>query len=344
MDTTPILTGQATVAKQSASQSLDRMRVLYRPVLNELARVEERLQRELQSPYESVAPILRHGVQLGGKRLRPAMHLLCADAVGDVTDDNIVVAAVLEMVHTATLIHDDILDEADTRRHLPTISSKWNDHTGLLLGDYLFAQSFSLAATLSSTEVCRWIGEASRLVCEGELRQVLQRDHLTIDLDSYLSMIRGKTAELCCVASRLAGLLSGADKKVTDSLAKYGLQLGIAFQIADDYLDLWGEDGTVGKTLGTDIAQGKITLPLIRVLETASETDRETLREILSGSPEKRLDAIMPWLNQSDAQRYTLHMARWYQAEAIEQLDVLDDSDAKESLIAIARFAVDRHF
>lgn len=237
---------------------------LYGPIEAPLAAIEERIALELQSPYEAVGELLRHGTQLGGKRLRPALTLLAGASVGAVTEDHVVLGTVIEMVHTATLIHDDVLDEAETRRHVPTVNAKWNDHTSILLGDYLFAQSYRLAATLSSTTACRWIGEAARLVCEGELRQVLQRDVLDLDEDTYFDIIRGKTAELCRVACELGGEYSGGSADAVASLGRYGNAVGIAFQIADDYLDLWGDDDTVGKTLGTDVEQGKVTLPLIR--------------------------------------------------------------------------------
>lgn len=317
---------------------------LYGPIATPLAAIEERIALELQSPYEAVGELLRHGTQLGGKRLRPALTLLAGSSVGTVTEDHVVLGTVIEMVHTATLIHDDVLDEAETRRHVPTVNAKWNDHTSILLGDYLFAQSYRLAATLSSTTACRWIGEAARLVCEGELRQVLQRDVLDLDEDTYFDIIRGKTAELCRVACELGGEYSGADADAVAALGRYGNAVGIAFQIADDYLDLWGDDDTVGKTLGTDVEQGKITLPLIRMMATASEADRRRIERILRGPADQRVDAIRPYLQASDAREYTEAVAQRYRAEAIAQLDFLDDSPSKASLQAIANFSVDRRF
>ena len=222
--------------KGPGRQALHRM---YVPVLSRLAEVEHRLGRELQSPYEALAPVLRHGTQLGGKRLRPAMLLLCGAAVGELTDEHVVLGTVIEMVHTATLIHDDVLDEAKTRRHVATINARWDEHTSILLGDYLFAQSFRLAATLASTEACRWIGEAARLVCEGELRQVLQREVIDIDEATYIDMIQGQDSGTvprgmpawCQVSPAASERLSRDDGRLTAT------QSGSRFQIADDYLD-----------------------------------------------------------------------------------------------------------
>lgn len=320
------------------------MLYLSRPVIDELAEIEQRLERELQSPHSELVSVLRHGTQLGGKRLRPALLLLAGRAVGPLSVDHVVLGTVVEMVHTATLIHDDVLDEAETRRHVTTINARWNNHTSILVGDYLFAQSFRLAATLSSTEACQMVGEAARLVCEGELRQVLSRDILNISEQDYYAMIRGKTAELCRVACELGATYSGGTKPVVDAMGSYGDSLGIAFQIADDFLDLWGDDSTVGKTLGTDIGQGKMTLPLIRLRETASPAEWGEISMILGGPIEDRVRGVMPYLEKSDARAYTQNAAESFKQSAIRSLDCVPDSGAKRSLSQLAAFSVDRRF
>ncbi len=320
------------------------LRRMYAPIIHPLAQVEQRLRDELQSPFESIADVLRHGIQLGGKRLRPAIHLLMAESLGGVTKANVVIATVLEMVHTATLVHDDVLDSAETRRHVPTINAHWNNHTSILLGDYLFAQSFRLAATLDNTRTCQWVGEASRLVCEGELRQVLHRDNLEMDESTYIDIIHGKTAELCRVACSLAAAEAGAQPDQVERLSQYGSALGIAFQIADDHLDLWGDDGVVGKTLGTDLEQGKITLPIIRLLRTSSTEDQQRILEILNGPPQSRRQEILPWMERSDAYQYTLDAAVSYKRQAIAALSSLPDSSASNCLREIAEFSVRRSF
>lgn len=340
-DTTEAASPSRSTEVASAAKMLA---TLYGPIVAQLAQVERQLHSELQSPYESLVPLLRHGTQLGGKRLRPAMLLLAADAVGGVSQDHIVLGTVIEMVHTATLIHDDVLDDAETRRHVPTINSRWNSHTSILLGDFLFAQSFRLAATLDSTEACRLIGEAARKVCEGELRQVLDRDQIDLDEETYIDMLRGKTAELCRVACHLGASYAGGDQEIVAAMSEFGDSIGIAFQIADDYLDLWGDDTAVGKTLGTDIQQGKITLPIIRLLDTVSESERETVVEILRGPSESRIDAIRTWLQRSDAREYTAAAAQQYQKLALQSLSVLSDSESKDCLIEIAKFATNRSF
>lgn len=317
---------------------------LYGPATHLLPLVEQRLQAELQTHYESLAPILRHGVQLGGKRLRPALLLLAGIAVDPqkVGDNHVTLGVVLEMVHTATLIHDDVLDEADTRRRVQTINAVWGDHVSILLGDYLFSQAFRLSATLDSTAACRWIGEASRKVCEGELRQVLARDHVELDEASYIEMIRGKTAELCSVACRLGASQADAAPEIVAKLADYGTALGIAFQIADDYLDLWGDSDTVGKTLGTDLQQGKWTLPILRLLQTATESDLIQIRAILAAPSEHRFDQLMPMIEASDARDYTRQIAESFRDQACDSIASLVNSPAKRALIDLATFSISR--
>lgn len=309
-----------------------------------LERVEHRLQQELQSRYECLAPILRHGVLLGGKRLRPALVLLAGGAGGQISETHVVIATVLEMIHTATLVHDDVLDGADQRRHLPTVNAKWDQQTSILLGDYLFAQSFYLAASLGDVDVCQLIGEAARQVCEGELRQIHSQGDLELDEQAYLSIIHGKTAELCAVACRLGAKYAGAREQEIESLQQFGTALGIAFQIADDYLDLWGDVGQTGKTLGTDLLQGKLTLPIIRLLSVSDEQQRDAIREILQGPAAIRLEGLQPFLANSDAAIYTRRRALDFVRQAIDAVDRLPNSPAREILESLARFSVDRQF
>jgi len=316
----------------------------YGPVRSELQSVEQQLNTELSSPYPELQQLLRHGTQLGGKRLRPAMVLLFGHACGHLTPRHQTIATVVEMVHTATLIHDDVLDGANERRHVPTINAQWNAHTSILVGDYLFSQAYRLAATTHCTTACEKVGEAARRVCEGELRQVLHRDHISLDEITYLSMLQAKTGELCRVACELGARFSGASEAEITAAARFGNSLGIAFQIADDYLDLWGDDQLVGKTLGTDLEQGKTTLPIIRLLETASAIDRLQIQKILEGPAANRAEQLLPMLEKSDAQAYTRSVARQHHSDAILALEPIGEGEAKRCLKTIADFSIDRRF
>jgi len=317
---------------------------LYSPVESWLVEVEDQLRLEFDSRIPELATVVQHGTQLGGKRLRPALVLLAASASGCVSRPHVILATVIEMVHTATLVHDDVIDRAERRRRVPTVNAKWNRDVSLLLGDYLFSQAFRLAATLPTIEACEQIGEASRRVCEGELRQVLNRNILDLEESTYIEIVRGKTAELCRVACQLGARYSEADSATVEALASYGENLGIAFQIADDYLDLWGDDDRVGKTLATDIVQGKMTLPLIRLLKQSPEDDRRRIIEILRGPSAERLSRIRPFLESSEAASDTQRMAECYRDRAIAALQCLPPTLSKDSLVAIARFSVDRHW
>lgn len=338
--------GVVSLTAQSGGISARSAVPFYAPIAGALSAVERRLQSELQSRYESLAPLLRHGIQLGGKRLRPALVLLAGASIDDaaVNEKHEILGAVLEMVHTATLIHDDVLDEATSRRHVPTINAGWGDHASILLGDYLFSQAFRLSASTGSTLVCEWIGEAARRVCEGELRQVLARDQMDLDQTAYIEMIRGKTAELCSVACRLGAAFAGATPEQTESLNRYGDSLGIAFQIADDYLDIWGDASTVGKTLGTDLEQGKWTLPILRLRETASASVLRKVDAALVGDASQRLRILLPLLVASDARQYTRETALEFRNAACLALRDLPETAAKHSLIELATFAIDRTF
>jgi octaprenyl-diphosphate synthase len=246
-------------------------------VAADLAEVE-RIYDDALAPFRNrFGPIVQHLKHYRGKRLRPALVLLTGHACGKVTRAHAVLGAVVEMVHTATLVHDDVLDEADTRRHLPTVNAGWGTKTSLLLGDMLFSAAFRLCSTVDA-KACEWIGDATNRVCAGELHQVSQAGNLSLAEDDYFEIVAGKTGALTECCARLGARYAGALPEVVKSVAEYGRELGIAFQIADDVLDLKGDAYVVGKTLGTDLNQQKMTLPLIRAIAGLSGDDAERLR------------------------------------------------------------------
>lgn len=306
-----------------------------------LHQIQKCLAEQMHSDYELLAPLLAHGALMGGKRLRPLLVLLSGQACGEINNDHVVIGTVVEMIHTATLLHDDVLDSAIQRRHLPTVNAKWDEKSSILLGDYLFSQAFTLSATLGSTRACRCIGQAARLVCEGELRQHFTAGNITINQQEYFDILRGKTAQLCRVSCQLGADHAGATPAVQEALAQFGEKLGIAFQVVDDYLDLWGAAESVGKTLGTDLQQAKPTLPLIRLLETHRHCLGD-VQAILESPSDEGFEAMMQLLDASDAREYTLATAKRLANEAIASLDELPDTPAKQTLANIARFAVER--
>jgi octaprenyl-diphosphate synthase len=327
-----------TINEQPVQEALQS---LYAPVATDLAEVEKILKAELRNEHPFVDEMVRYGCLLGGKRLRPALLLLSAQATGQVNREHWMLAAAVEMIHTATLVHDDVLDEADQRRHLATVNARWDNEASVLLGDYLFTHAFYLASTVGS-HACRTIGRSTNLVCEGELRQIGSRADYSLSEDNYLAIIEGKTAELCACACQLGAHYAGADETVTRNLGDYGRCLGIAFQIADDLLDVIGDQDTAGKSLGTDLEKRKPTLPLIRVLELADERDRTSLMTLLGNVDAPTSCELIPYFEKYDAINYSREKALSFAEHARTKLESLPTGPAQQILEAITEFVVMR--
>jgi octaprenyl-diphosphate synthase len=335
-------TGIARQTVIDAEATRRRLADILRPIQAELAEAERVFQHELRSRFQFVQHLVDHCGDYQGKRLRPALLLLTARACGSVTAAHAVLAAVVEMIHTATLVHDDVLDEAMVRRHAATVNAEWGNETAVLLGDYLFTHAFHLAATVDSTLACRWIGQATNRVCEGEMQQVHHRGNLDLDEQSYFTIIEGKTAELTAVSCRLGAHYAGADAATTEALEGYGRHLGIAFQIADDVLDIWGEERVTGKSLGTDLAKQKLTLPLIRLIEVADPAMSEKVRRMLGEANGECRKELVPLLEASGSLEYSWQRARWHVNQAIAALACLPRSDAAAVLRQLAEYTLRR--
>ncbi|HWL07980.1 MAG TPA: polyprenyl synthetase family protein [Planctomicrobium sp.] len=307
-----------------------------------LHKVEQRFAAELASTNPYISDILEHTRRFQGKRLRPMLCLLAAHATGAIQEEHLILAAVVEMIHTATLVHDDVLDEADVRRHVATVNVRWNNQTSVLYGDFLFTHAFHLAASTNSAQACRMIGRATNRVCEGELLQTRNRGNLSLTEQEYFSIIDGKTAELCAVSCEIGAVYSGANDDVVAAMERYGRKLGIAFQIADDVLDLTGLKTSVGKTLGTDLAQQKLTLPVIRLLQNSSAAEKEVLQLQLESPGEESQAGILRQLQESGAIEDSLEIARRYASEACQELAQLPDSPAKELLLQMPELSIER--
>src|SRR5439155_1539123 len=258
-----------------------------------------------------------------GKRLRPMLLLLTAHACGIVNRAHHVLGAVVEMIHTATLVHDDVLDAADLRRHTATVNARWGNQTSILLGDYLFTHAFHLTSTLGDARACELIGAATNRVCEGELLQICERGNLGLTEKDYFDIVDGKTAELTSCCCRLGALYAGASHHVVERLACYGRWLGVAFQIVDDLLDLVGDEQCTGKSLGTDVNQQKLTLPLIRLLDRANDDLSPRLRQLLCSPGNHKREALRPYLMESGALLYARRQAEEFAARARKELDCL---------------------
>jgi octaprenyl-diphosphate synthase len=316
----------------------------YAPILPELAEADRIYNAELASRSAYVARLVEHCSELQGKRLRPALLLLTAQACGGIRPEHPTLAAVVEMIHTATLVHDDILDEALVRRHAATVNAEWGNESAVLIGDYLFTHAFHLAASLETTLACRLIGRATNLVCEGEMQQVSNRGNLVLGEDAYFSIIRGKTAELTAVSCRLGAHYAGASPQVVEAMDRYGRDLGVAFQIADDVLDLLGEERTTGKTLGTDLEKQKLTLPVIRLLATMPPHDADRLRDRLSHPEADSRPILRPLLESFGALEYAWDRAQEFADSSRAALDSLPASRTREILTQLTYYVVRRAY
>ena len=315
---------------------------LYAPVAPELEAVEDILRSELSSDDRFVDGLVKHAFRLGGKRLRPALVLLSAKATGALKREHVVLAAVVEMIHTATLVHDDVLDEATLRRHRETINARSDNEASVLVGDFLFTHAFALASSLETTFACRVIGRSTNIVCSGELRQIHSRGNFELTEAEYLDIIEAKTAELCACCCRLGAHYAGADPQVEHALDRYGRNLGIAFQIADDLLDLVGDEASAGKSLGTDFEKQKLTLPLIRLLTSSpSDERRELVAKLRRGGNGARIE-LAGGLERTDALAYARGKAMQYAQDALEELKLLPDSPARDVLAQMTELVVAR--
>ncbi|MHC2066588.1 polyprenyl synthetase family protein [Bremerella sp. T1] len=324
-----------------AAPSAEALMRCYGGIGSDLAEVEAILKREMSSKFPKVSDIVSYGYLLGGKRLRPALLLLCGQAFGEVTADHHKLGAVMEMVHTATLIHDDVLDGAETRRHLETIHQRWGTESSVLVGDFLFTHAFYLASTLPTTMAARKIGQATNVVCEGELRQITTKGRFDLKEEEYLSIIEAKTAVLCQCACELGAIYANASEEASQQAAEYGRCLGIAFQIVDDLLDIEGDSDRTGKTLGTDLAQRKPTLPIIHALKVASE---ETKAEMLSALEAEEPDVaqVMGWIEEFDSAAYARETAIRYVETALAAISQWPEGDATTALRQLAEFVLKR--
>jgi len=315
---------------------------LYAPIAEPLGQVRRLLDEELSSDLPIVRDLGAHVRGYRGKMIRPALVLLSGQACGAVRREHVVLAAVVELVHMATLVHDDVLDDSRMRRRLPTVNHLRGNEAAVLLGDVLISRAFHLCSTLESTYAARLIGSTTNTICEGELLQVHHRGNLDLTAEEYFGIVARKTASLmstCCV---LGARYAGADAAAIARLETYGMDAGMAFQIVDDVLDIGGSEEQMGKTLGRDIEKGELTLPVIHFLAHApAERRREARRALSNGTPD-RTAILRRLLDGSESLRYAMDVAARYARSARAALAGIPEGPARRSLEAIAEFVVSR--
>jgi octaprenyl-diphosphate synthase len=307
-----------------------------------LLAVERRFHDELASDLSCVNTLVKHVSRFRGKMLRPSLVLLAARATGDITDAHITIATVVEMVHMATLVHDDVLDEAELRRKGATINHLKGNEAAVLLGDFLISHSYHLCSSLESQYASRLIGHTTNQVCEGELLQNDNRGNYDLDEQTYLKIIGRKTASLCAACCNLGAWRNNAPPDQIAALETYGMSLGIAFQIQDDVLDIVGDVDTVGKTLGLDVDKGKMTLPLIHFIRTAPVEHRVLLRSLLTGNDPDKAEQIRNLIIPSRSIAFAHDRARQLVEKARSAIKVLPKSDARQTLDVMADLVVNR--
>lgn len=315
---------------------------LYAPIAEDLESSARIFRDELESDKAYIRDLCRHVERYHGKRLRPALLLLSGRACGRVTYEHRVLAAVVEMVHIATLVHDDVLDEADTRRRAPTVNRMQGNEAAVLLGDTLISHAYHLCSSLESQEASRVIARTAAIVCEGELLQVSQRGNYDLAEAEYFEIIERKTASLIGACCMLGARYAEADEKTVVRLRDLGMAVGTAFQIADDLLDLTGNEREVGKSLGRDVEMGKITLPIIHFLRTNTARRGEMQALLQDGSISDRSSRIAAMLRASDSLEYATQKAHEILETAYAVLAELPATDARESLKTMTDFVMTR--
>ena len=308
----------------------------------DMAAVDALIRRRLASDVALVNQVAEYIVGAGGKRLRPMLLLLAARALGHRGPDAHQLAAVVEFIHTATLLHDDVVDESDLRRGRRTANAVFGNAASVLVGDFLYSRSFQLMVELERIEVMRILADTTNRIAEGEVLQLLHVRNPDTDEAAYLRVVERKTAVLFAAATRLGALLAGAELAACDALHDYGLNLGYAFQIADDVLDYAADAQALGKNLGDDLAEGKATLPLIHAIAHADEATRGQQRAAVEHGDVDAMPVVLAAIRATGGLEYSRGRARAFADAAMRALDGLPGNEAMAALRGLAVLAVER--
>lgn len=319
---------------------------IYAPIQDRLKLVDQEIVTWLASDQPAVAEMVRGLLPLAGKRLRPALTLFSAHLNGAVQRPEQVIrlAAVMELMHTATLLHDDVIDEAELRRLQPSLNARWDNARAILLGDFIYSQAFAALSAIGDVRLIQMVSRVAITMSEGEIDQLANRFATTLTEEAYLEVIRRKTASLITACCEGGAMLAEVPSEMAAQLASYGLRLGLAFQIVDDCLDLVGAQETLGKEIGADLASGKFTLPVIHLLQRCSERDRAELLELVrsgAGNGNGTLERIRGLAVQTGAIATSIARARALASAAKECLAAFT-SPVRPHLLAIADYVVDR--
>jgi octaprenyl-diphosphate synthase len=303
-----------------------------------LQSVAHRLRDQINAFERDIAAYAEYALTNQGKQLRPALVAFSGGATGRINDSHALVAVIIEMVHLATLVHDDVMDEARLRRGRPTLAALWGHEISVLLGDCLFAHALKLAASFPTPEICRAVATATNTVCSGEILQTQRRKNFELSRAEYFKVLQMKTGELFALSCDLGAYLSGAGAVQRSALRQYGLAIGTAYQIYDDCLDLFGSEAAAGKSLGTDLAKGKLTLPLLLALERATAGERVKLEAMVREWDPRSFSALLAMLMEHRTLEDSQQIVHQHLQVAREKLGVLPDSESRSGLAGLTDY------
>jgi octaprenyl-diphosphate synthase len=311
---------------------------------SELDRVNQLIVERMQSPVELIPQLAGHLVASGGKRLRPMLTLGCARLCGYSGSRHIALAAAIEFIHTATLLHDDVVDASDLRRGRDTANAVWGNKPAILVGDFLFSRSFELMVADGSLRILEILSRTSSVIAEGEVLQLMTQNDLQTTEDSYLEVVQAKTAELFAAASRIGAVMAERPREEEEALDRFGRNLGIAFQLVDDMLDFSARQTELGKCIGDDFRDGKVTLPILVAYGRGDQAERAFWRRALEEMDQRAgdLEQAIELVERHGALAETLSRARAYGASAIDALAIFHDGIERRALIEAAAFATER--
>ena len=325
-------------ASTSSAQNL-----LIQPITADLNAVDAVIRQKLHSEVALVNQIAEYIISAGGKRIRPVLVLLIANAYSYRGTDHHQLAAVVEFIHTATLLHDDVVDESSLRRGRKTANALFGNAASVLVGDFLYSRAFQMMVSVGDIRIMQILADATNVIAEGEVLQLLNMHDPDVSEERYTQVIRSKTAKLFEAAAQLGALIAGASDEEIEAAAEYGRSLGTAFQLIDDVLDYSGQADDIGKNVGDDLREGKATLPLIYLMEHGTAEQRELVRNCIENGDEQHFDAVLFAVTTSGALDYTKRKAEEAAARASASIITLPESQFKDALLKLSDFAVHRN-
>ena len=310
---------------------------------SELDLMNKILVDRLDSNVDLISQMSQYIINSGGKRLRPLLLLICAKATEYDGDYHYSMAVVIELIHTATLLHDDVVDQSVTRRGQETANELWGNAPSVLVGDFLYSRAFEIMVEPNSMEIMRILSKATNQISEGEVLQLLNIKNANVTQAEYFKVIERKTACLFKAACQIAGILSSADQKVINAMGSFGMHLGNAFQIIDDTLDYESDSNIIGKEIGDDLSEGKVTLPMIYALEKTKKVENKILKDAIKNADASHIDQIVEILLNVDAFQYSRDIAKIESNRALESIDYLPDSKYKTALKLLCELSLERN-